>query len=270
MTSFIEYVYGIVSASLDVQGAPTGVEDLPVSLQAEGDIAALVTRVDAAQYSAETLESATADVAWVSPRAVAHDRVLTWVSDRANGAIAPLPMFSLFRDAQSLGAMLRERRDELRRLLTYLGAGREYVLRLYRIDATLFGAVGALSPRIAELEAEAAAASTGQRYLIERKLETERKSEGRRVSQEVARRVHAELSAHARAATTDALPQGPKANAPGTLVTSTAYLVENGALEAFRQALTVLVNEFEVRGLRFEFTGPWPPYHFARSGSQYD
>jgi hypothetical protein len=265
MTSFIEYVYGIVSASLELEGAPAGVEDSPVSLLAEGDVAALVTKVDAAQYGAEPLERATADVAWLSPRAVAHDRVLTWASDRANGRVVPLPMFSLFRDAESVAAMLRDRRAGLTRLLTKVAAGREYVLRLYRIDTTLLGAIGTLSPRIAALEAEAAAASAGQRYLIERKLEAERKSESRRVTQEVARRVHAELSAHARSVSTDVLPQGPTANAPGTLVTSTAYLVEHGALDDFRQALTVLVTEFEARGLRFEFTGPWPPYHFAKS-----
>ena len=49
---------------------------------------------------------------------MAHDRVLTWASDR--GAVVPLPMFSLFSGADAVRAMLDARSGQL-----VLGARRE-------------------------------------------------------------------------------------------------------------------------------------------------
>jgi hypothetical protein len=50
----------------------------------------------------------------------------------------------------------------------------------------------------------------------------------------------------------------------GTAVLNASFLLAHGHEEAFRGELTALVNEHEPRGFRFEFTGPWPPYHFVR------
>jgi hypothetical protein len=43
-----------------------------------------------------------------------------------------------------------------------------------------------------------------------------------------------------------------------------AYLVPDEQYDAFRTALTALMSTYEAAGLHFEFTGPWPPYHFVR------
>ncbi|HEV2643682.1 MAG TPA: GvpL/GvpF family gas vesicle protein, partial [Candidatus Elarobacter sp.] len=43
-----------------------------------------------------------------------------------------------------------------------------------------------------------------------------------------------------------------------------AYLVEDARYDAFRETLTALVTRYESAGFRFDFTGPWPPFHFVR------
>jgi hypothetical protein len=159
MTDSITYVYGIVAPSLVLRGVPPGLEDSPVSLVVEGEVAALVTHLDTARYEPESLERATAEVAWLGPRAMAHDRVLTWASDHASGAVVPLPMFSLFRDDAGVRTMLRQRSEELSGILALVGAGREFAVRLYRLDATLRESLGSLSPAVAALQAEAERAS---------------------------------------------------------------------------------------------------------------
>jgi Gas vesicle synthesis protein GvpL/GvpF len=263
--SELHYVYGIVPAAFDVARAPEGVEDAPVTLVRDGDLAALVSRVDADDYAPDRVEERTADVAWLGARAAAHDRVLTWASDRA--PVVPLPIFSLFLDEARVAAMLRDRADTLARLLDYVGAGREYLLRVYRLDAPLRDALGTLSPSIAELERQAAESSPGQRYLLGRKLETERKSELRRVGLTVARAVHAAAAAESIATVVDPLP-APDPNGADTLVLQAAYLVAPSALDAFRRALTAADTEYGGRGFRFEFTGPWPAYHFVRPADE--
>ena len=84
---------------------------------------------------------------------MAHDRVLTWARDL--GPVVPLPMFSLFSGRPAVCAMLRDREVELVATLGRLAEGREYALRVYRVDSELLSAISNLSPRLAELAATA-------------------------------------------------------------------------------------------------------------------
>ena len=110
-TTHVCYVYGIVPSAIDLASAPPppGVDDARVALEPCEDVAALMSAVDSEAYAPSSLERSTADVEWMSPRAVAHDRVLTWASDRGGGAVVPMPMFSLFTGPAAVQHMLRER-----------------------------------------------------------------------------------------------------------------------------------------------------------------
>jgi gas vesicle protein GvpL/GvpF len=261
MADTIWYVYGVVPADLDLAGAPPGIDDAPVTVERDSGLAALVSRLAASVYSPEEVEARTGDLQWLGPRAVAHDRVVTWASD--TGAVVPLPMFSLFSDGARVRAMLRERAADLQSTLAKIAPGREYTLRLFRFDDALRGELGAVSQRIAELEAQAREADPGRRYLLQRKLDAERTAEVRRVGANVAREVYAALAARSLAAITDALPQ-PGEGVAGTAVLNASFLVGRDALTPFREVLTHLATRYDGHGFRFEFTGPWPPYHFVR------
>src|SRR5687768_8107026 len=82
MADSVHYVYGVVDARADATGAPRGIDQAPVHLQAEGDVAALVSAVDAAVYAGPEVEARSGDLEWIGPRARAHDLVVTWASDR--------------------------------------------------------------------------------------------------------------------------------------------------------------------------------------------
>lgn len=260
MADHLYYVYAIVRATA-VEVAPHGVDEQPVAILASGDVAALTSRVDATTYG-HGLDERIADVAWIAPRATAHDAVLTWASDL--GAVVPLPIFSLFRSEDAVKAMLAGRRDELRALLERVGRGREYGVRIFRLDAELRRSLGSFSAPVAALEAEvAAAAAPGQGYLLARKLDQARKDELHRVASEVATAAFNDLSSRSIASTQDALPKSTAEEA-GAAVLNAAFLVAHDRFEDFRGAVTEFVRVHERRGFRVEFTGPWPPYHFTR------
>jgi hypothetical protein len=64
------------------------------------------------------------------------------------------------------------------------------------------------------------------------------------------------------------IPKGSASDAAaGTMVLNAAFLVATPGYEAFQRALTELVDRDGPRGFRFDFTGPWPPYHFAQGGA---
>jgi len=262
-TTPVCYVYGIVPSAIDLASAPPGVDDARVALEPCEDVAALMSAVDGEAYAPSSLERSTADVEWMSPRAVAHDRVLTWASDRGGGAVVPLPMFSLFTGPAAVQQMLRERAPQLAEALQRVARGREYALRVYRVDAELMESMTAFSPHLAELASKAAAATPGQRYLLERKLEDEKRAEMRGVTMEIADAIVGALTVYTIDAVKSPIPRVTDAAGRGPLVLNAAFLVAADRLTAFQQAMTSLVEQHGARGFRFDFTGPWPPYHFA-------
>ena len=260
------YAYGIVPASATTSGVPAGVDDADVSVVSEGEIGALVSELTGSAYDPDAIAASSGDMDWVAPRAKAHDLVLTWASDR--GPVIPLPMFtSTFGSVDAVRAMLRDRAAELRPVLDKVGRGREYALRVYRVDAELKAALPSLNDEIAKLQAAADAATPGQQYLLQRKLDARSKEEIRSTSLAIATQIRDELSKVALETTTSPIPR-VTTDAPGTMVLNAAFLISTTGLRGFQERLTSIVNERQPQGFRFDFTGPWPAYHFALDESQ--
>jgi hypothetical protein len=260
------YVYGVVGSSVETATAPKGIDGEAVSLIPNGAVAALATSVSADDYAPDKVEALTADVDWVSQRAVAHDRVLTWASDI--GAVIPFPMWTLFRDAKAVKAMLSKRMAELGRTFKRIADGREFIVRVYVQPGVLKDRLGEHSAELTALEAEAAKASPGQKYLLERKIENVRRDAGRDVTTKVAAEIHDSLNA---ASMETAREQPVNAGAPrdqGRAILNASFLVAPPRVVEFQRALTAMVNKYEPSGFKFDFTGPWPPYHFVGEKAQ--
>jgi hypothetical protein len=259
--SRLYYAYGIVPATAAVSGVPGGIDDAEVSIATEGEIGALVSELTGSAYDPDVIAVSSGDMSWMAPRARAHDLVLTWASDR--GPVIPLPMFtSTFGSLDALRTMLRTRAAELRPVLASVSRGREYALRVYRVDAELKAALPRLNEEIGKLQAAADAATPGQRYLLQRKLEERSKEEVRSTSLAIATAIRDELSKLALETTTSPIPR-VTTDAPGTMVLNAAFLISGDGLRAFQEKLTAIVAERQPAGFRFDFTGPWPAYHFA-------
>jgi hypothetical protein len=187
------YVYGVVGSSVETATAPKGVDGGAVNLIPNGEVSALATSVSAEDYAPDKVEALTADLDWVSQRAMAHDRVLTWASDA--GPVIPFPMWTLFRDAKAVKAMLSKRKGELVQTFERLADGREFIVRVYVQPVVLKVHLGEHSPELTSLEAVAAKASPAQKYLLERKMENIRRDAGREVATRVASEIHDALRA---------------------------------------------------------------------------
>ena len=92
----------------------------------------------------------------------------------------------------------------------------------------------------------------------------EKRAEVRALTQQIVDDLVASLSAHARDAVRSPIPRIADAEAArGTMVLNAAFLVAPDGLEPFQRTLTDFATRYESRGFRFDFTGPWPAYHFA-------
>jgi hypothetical protein len=84
------------------------------------------------------------------------------------------------------------------------------------------------------------------------------------VTQRIVDEIVDELTPNARQVVRSPIPRVSEAGeARGTMVLNAAFLVSPDQLESFQKTLTKLVAERGEQGFRFDFTGPWPPYHFV-------
>ena len=262
MKNAVHYVYGIVRSGFDAARAPAGIDDTMIELAQSGKLAALVSRLDAATYGPAAIERSSGDVSWLSPRAMAHDRVLTWAQE--HGGVLPMPMFSLWGSDDALRKMLEERQPDFERIFSRVEGADEFGVRVHRRDDALAKSLADLDDDTRRLQQEAAAASPGQRYLLERKLEDHMKLAVRSAAKRMVKQIFDELAVLSRDAVARPLVADP--NTPDvTLVLNAAFLVDRKRLDEFRSAVGDRVREFQPRGLTFDFTGPWPPYNFTRA-----
>jgi hypothetical protein len=255
------YLYGVVDADApDPPDALRGLEDAPVRLVAAGPIAGIIGDVPDDAYSEAALETAVADLEWVGPRGLAHERVLTWFADR--GPVIPLALFSLHAGEDRVRTRLHGDAERFRALLARLRGRREWLVRLWREADAPPEAVDAASPALRDLAEQIAAAAPGRRFLLEKKREALRTEERRRIGLDAVRGTHEALAAAADGAVS-LPPPGDPAGARRAVLNA-AYLVAGESLPAFRRAAAAAAAGAEDAGLRLELTGPWPPYHFAR------
>lgn len=256
----IEYVYGIVPAPLDVSGAPPGLDGEPVRAVVEGELAALVSALDAREYSPEGIDQRATDLEWLGPRAQAHDAVVTWANDP--GPVVPLPMWTLFSSESGVAGMLTARRSDVSATIKRIAGADEYSLRVFAKPAEIRASLDSLAPELGEAQRALEAAPPGQRYLLERKLAAQKKEMLRSAAETVAARIYDEVRAVSADAVLETLPRA-SAVAEAQAVLNAVFLVHRDGFDQFRGRVSALVADHRDRGFHFEFSGPWPAYHFV-------
>lgn len=237
-----------------------GIENGPVHLVRAAGLAGVVTPVPASEFAEDVLDERLADLAWVGERGVAHETVLNWFADR--GPVVPLAPFSLHRDEDAVRRRLDERRDAFAATLRRLEGRREWGVRVRRTERVAEH-LEALSPRLRALAAEAAAAPPGRRYLLARRVDAARAEELRSVGGVVAGRVFDALKEPAVDARPLPITVAGAAEAAQPLVLNAVFLVDGAGFVGFQGEVSRLAAEYRPLGFEWEFTGPWPAYHFV-------
>lgn len=226
----------------------------PRALRIAADLWAIAGGAPLADYSAAAIERGLSDLAWVTARATAHERVVE--SAMKLGAVLPLKLFTLFRDDARAAADLGRRRRVIARALDRVEGCIEWGVRV-RIDADL--AQRRIRER-AEADTGAATDGAGARFLARKKREKDAVAEVGRRALAAADDAFDQLSAHAR----DAVRRPPtEAELGARLVLDAAFLVEREAADRFDAAARAAADAVAAEGGELVLTGPWPPYNFV-------
>jgi hypothetical protein len=264
-TGELVWAYCVVRArdapTVAIEGvAATGVE----RVEAAG-LAALVSRVPAAQFAEEPLRQNLNDLGWLEEVARAHESVL----ERAFAltTIVPLRLCTLYETDESVRRMLEQEHVALSDALERLGGRQEWGVKLLVDSDRLAEAARADSPDAAAFEDELEARTGGGEYILRRRLERHVRECAGSLAAEVAAQVHARLQDWAIDAVTRAPQNRDLSGHEGEMLLNGAYLVEANRADGLR----VLVAELEAHhrrlGARIDLTGPWPPFNFVEGAS---
>lgn len=259
------YVYCIAESAaaeqLDAASFPVAIEDdAKLEWVTANDLAALSSAVPLDSYGEEALTEHLADAAWTAVRAMRHETVVEYVAKRAS--VVPLRFGTIYLERSGIERMLDGKGRELTRIIERLRGREEWGVNVYSDRATLLASITSVSPRLRELAQQAEAASPGQSYLMQKKIDALRVDEVRVALNRIVDEVENALSKHADDAKRLRILK-VEATEHGELKAKFAFLVKQAEFDDFRGAAERLAEENLSAGVRLELTGPWPAYNFS-------
>ena len=99
-------------------------------------------------------------------------------------------------------------------------------------------------------------------------MEKLRTDSEREIATRVAGDVHEALHGASKETVREQPVNSGAAREQGRAILNASFLVAPGRVVDFQRALTAMVNQYEPSGFKFDFTGPWPPYHFVGERSE--
>lgn len=231
----------------------------PLFLETFGEVAAVVSEVAAEEFSGPDARESMENLAWIGPRALRHEEVIMAVMQTS--PVLPVRFGTIFSSREALASSLKEHRGIISGFLVETAGMSEWMLKGYvnRQKAQS----SALAVRLEEDKDQLAGLAPGKRYLVEQKIKAT-------VNREVASRLRATVEEvmqplreaawkyrDGRLASRDVTGGEEEMFFHGVL------LIPGGAVKILRRMTGDWNELYGPRGLLFELSGPWPPYHFA-------
>lgn len=264
------YVYclaeSLAAQQLDPASFPAPIEDhTKLEWVAVNDLAALTSSVPLEDYQEDALAEHLADATWTAVRAMRHETVVEYVAKRVT--VVPLRFGAIYLERAGIERLLAEQGREFARILERLRGHEEWGVNVYADRAQLLAGITSVSPRLRELTQQAEAASPGQSYLMQKKIEALRVDEARAALNGIIDNVEKALTEQAADAKRLRILK-VEATEHGELKGKFAFLVKRAEFEEFRAAAERLAEEYGAAGVRLELTGPWPTYNFTEVTSK--
>ena len=228
------------------EGMPGGDELRAIEV---GDgVWAVVQSVPEAEYGEAALARGIQDLNWVSPRAVAHERVIE--SFLSATALLPMQLFTLFTSDDRVAEHVRSDRARIGRILKRVEKKVEWGLRL------------TWNEKEAREKALKRPARTGTEFLARKRdvldVSRRRLAAARTAATRVYKAIDRQAAASQRRTTLERAAPGSR------LLLDAAFLVPVARSGAFRTAIREQARALRGTGIETSLTGPWPAYNFIQ------
>jgi hypothetical protein len=250
--SSLVYVYAVLLRA--VGNDLIGIDGQRVRWVTDGDLAAAVSDVPAADFDQEPLNERVRDMSWLGPRAVAHQEVNFQLHELGDASV-PLAFGTVFRDDDRVRQLLRDEAHALTRRLTAVRGCAEWVVALHLLNAPNVHDEPAIQAARAQIESS----SPGRAHLLRRAMAELERAEARRLQLEAADSVLGSL----RVAAVDVYLEPLPTDVVERPLLRASVLVQRSGESRFLEEVERLQARWPEPTYRLLLTGPWPPYRFG-------
>ena len=262
------YVYGVMSSS-DAEAIDAmpeaGIDPAHgVALLPFRDLQIIYSPVSAEAFGPDVLAENMKDPEWVQQRVRAHALVMEQF--RTGSTLIPLRFGAVYASEEEIVAMVDERYAYFSDALDRLQNKQEWGLRMYSDVETLRMRISEGEQKVEEsLDVISKGIARFIKDEMEKMESLDEEELIRLITEHSIRRTHESLLEVAESGLFKPLMGGENSE-KGRLISNAAYLVPQDKEEVFQALIEELASESMSLGLRFELTGPWPPYHFVDAG----
>jgi hypothetical protein len=231
----------------DLRFDDCGWED-PVEVRRLVGLDVVLSRVPVERFTGPEAEQRLADLAWLVPRAQAHDRVITRTMEQAT--VLPLTFGTLFSSLPAIALEVAARRRALLDFFERLAGREEWAVKVAMDrERAITARMQALYPDVGELPAG------GRGYLLrQRRLGEAERAIGPWLGSQIAR-----LDEALRPSCENVLIRPVR----DEVVASRACLVARERAPFLSEVIERNRDHFAEQGLELRCSGPWPLYSFC-------
>jgi hypothetical protein len=273
MTGLV-WLYGVTAAaSAPPTAGLAGVAGEPVRLVEADPLTAAVGTVPEADFAEEPLKEHLEDLRWLERAARAHHLVIEEVF--RHGDTVPLRFATVYRDDDSVRAVLRDRADDFAGALDLVRGKEEWGVKAYvdpgaapespAGDPAAGGTSGGAGGTGGGADA-GGAGRPGTAYLLRRKARQGEREQAFRRARERGDGVRAALQDLAVRAVAHPPQDQRLAGYQGWMILNDSYLVGREHAAEFAAAVRACAERFPEVDL--DVSGPWPPYSFVGTAEE--
>ncbi len=234
-------------------------DDESVQILRCGDLAAIVRRVDLADFAPEPFEARLRDPAWLEAMVRSHNEVIASIHEAH--AILPSKFGCVYQSAEDVTAALEQAHDTLTAQLARVDQCDEWAVHLYADRRAVEKYLEAEHPSVQRLQQEASTAPPGRAFFLRRKLTDELDKATRQATSDAAEALYEELGRWAVGEERSSVARVAPGASGEVEILRAAFLVHREGQETFLEEIRTW-NECQ-EGFRCAYSGPWPPYSFA-------
>lgn len=232
------------------------------------DLEAVVSEVPLEEFdSQEIKQKAQEDLNWIKAKALIHEAVIE-AAMLSNGKIMPvipLSFGAIFNNRARIQQTIKKNYSKFEKILVDLRGKQEWGVKIYlesrqALEDKVKTGNEAVRARVKELQTM----PKGAAYFFEKQINETIDSEVNSTIETYMQDIFVELKHHSENGLKGKILEKELTGKLDPMVLNAFYLVQEDRIENFRSEIKRLSAEIGSRGFRLEYSGPWPPYNFAR------
>jgi hypothetical protein len=263
------YVYGIIPLEEYREGiihSFAGIDQQPVNAVLYKAFAAITTPVNPQKFSQSNIDVHSKDLEWLQENAIHHHATIEELNRQFT--ILPMSFCTIFQNEAKLVSLLEDKYEQIYDKIQSLKDKNEWNLKVYCRMEISREFVYNNNPGIVQLKEKLQSMPAGKQFLMKKKLEHQ-------IEEELAKehgRWQAEIQQCLKPYINDSSLRSnwgrEITGRKDDMIVNCDFLVDHNISDEFLKAIDETENKFGEKGCSFEVTGPWPPYHFSKMGSE--